>query len=653
MRLAIVGCGFIAQQYAEAIAQRDNLTVVAATDLVPERAAAFVDTFGGAAYPDLDTLLAESDAECIVNLTIHDAHAPITRQCLTAGRHVFSEKPLALDPEEARSLVALAAAQDVRLGCAPISLLGDAQQFAGAYLREGRCGPLRMVYATCNLGRLTEWNDNPEPFLRIGPLFDGAVYPLTVLTGLLGPVRRVLTAHQSLLLDMHQHNGATFSVDTPDHAMAVLEFEDGAQVQLTASMYVPYQTQHFNSIEFHGDDGSLFLRNGGDLDASDPEALQFARLGRPYRPVPLPCSSTPHNYASALIDLADAIRDERPPIASGRQAAHVVSIIHAIEQCAASHRPIDVDDAGFAPSSWHPLIKAHNAQSATIPNIGFGCSRYRGGSTYVDLEDAIVDALDMGVQLLDGAELYGTEPLIGHILQRPGSPPREALYLISKAWNTNHAPEHLTAACQASRDALGVDTLDCYMLHWPNAWQHTEPLAGLEALSHEAATARTFPTDADGNPLEAAVDLETTWRAMEALVERGWTRHLGVSNFERDDLNRLLTVADVPPVINQIACHPYAPRTELVAYCQARGLRVMAHSPLSTAGLLDDPVLRSIANENGVSTAQVVLRWLIQRNIVPIPSSTSRAHIAENLDVFQFSLSDDAMARIRSLQRDA
>lgn len=656
MRFAIVGCGFIAQQYAEAAAARDGLELVATMDLVPDRAEALAGQFGGSAYADLDTLLADGDAECIVNLTIHDAHAPVTRRCLNAGRHVFSEKPLTLDGATARDLVTLAKQQDVRLGCAPISLMADAQQLAGRYLREGRCDPLRMIYANCNLGRLTEWNDNPEPFLDIGPLFDGAVYPLTVLTGLLGPVQRVLNAHQSLLLATHEHVGRRFTVDTPDHTTATLEFENGMQAQLTASMYVPYQTQHFNSIEFHGDAGSLFLRNCGDLTAVDREAVQFARLGKPYRPVPLPQPATPHDYASALIDMAAAIHHERPPYASGQQAAHVVAIIKAIERCAEHGDAVPVDKVGFTPPSLMPPYTAgiptratQNAERATLPPIGVGGSRYRGGSTYVDLEDAIEDALDMGARLLDTAELYGTEAVIGDILQRPGSPPREALYLISKVWNTNHAPEHLTAACRTSREALGVEALDCYMLHGPEAWQHTAPLAGIETLSHEAATARTFPTDDDGNPLAADVALETTWHAMEALVERGWTRTLGVSNFERDDLERLLAFADVPPAINQIACHPYAPRTDLVDFCQARGIRVMAHSPLSADGLLDEPALQGIANEHDVSTAQVVLRWLIQRDIVPIPSSTTPAHIAENLDVFQFTLTADEMKRIGAL----
>ena len=660
MRFAIIGCGFIAQQYADAMAARDALELVATMDLVPERAEDLAAAHGATPYTDLDALLAESDAEAIVNLTIHDAHAPVTRQCLEAGWHVYSEKPLALDAEEARALVELANSNDARLGCAPISLMADAQQLAGHYLRKERCGSLRMAYATCNLGRLTEWNANPEPFLHIGPLFDGAVYPLTVLTGLLGPVRRVRSAHQTLLLDTHTHDGRSFTVDTPDHVMALLEFDDGVQAQLTASMYVPYQTQHFNSIEFHGDDGSLFLRNCGALDADDAEAVQFARLGKPYRPVPLPYSSSPLDYASALDDMAAAIQDERPPYASGRQAAHVVAIIEAIARCAEEGAPVPVDDVGFAPL---PLPETPNAQPTTpntqpetqnvkpIPPIGFGCSRYRGGTTYVNLEDAIEDALDMGVRLLDCAELYGNERQIGAIVQQPGSPPREALFLISKVWNTNHAPEHLQAACRTSRDALQVETLDCYMLHWPDAWVHTGSLENLKARSHEEATALTFPTDEAGNRREADVDLETTWRAMEALVERGWTRTLGVSNFEQDDLESLLSFADVPPVINQIECHPYHPQHELVDFCQTRGLRVMAHSPLSADGLLDDPVLQSIAEQYGVTTAHVIMRWNVQRDVVPIPSSTSTAHIAANLDVFQFALSDAEMDRIRTLRQ--
>ena len=653
MRLAIVGCGHIAQAYARDIATYDTLQIVAATDLVPERAEQFVAEHGGTAYPSLDALLAESRADTIVNLTIHDAHAPVTRQCLEAGRHVYSEKPLALQTDEARALVDLASARGVELGCAPISVMGDAQRHAARLLRDGRCGTVRMAYAACNLGRLTEWNGNPEPFLRVGPLLDGAVYPLTVLTHLFGPVQRVATAHQSLLLATHEHDGQRFTVETPDHVIAVLDFAEGVQAQLTASMYVPYQTKHFNSLEFHGDDGSLFLRNCGDTAAADAEAVQFARLGKSYRPVPLPHPPQPRGYAAGIDDLRQALSGDRTPHAGGRHAAHVVAIVNAINRCAAENAPVPVDDAGFAPL---PPPKTHNAQPKTqnpkpVPSIGFGCSRYRGGSTYVDLETPIEEALDMGVRLLDCAELYGNERQIGTLLQRAGSPDRAHLFLISKAWKTNLAPEHLIAACRQSRDALGIDTLDCYMLHHPDALQHTAPLDDLRALSHEEATALTFPTDDEGALLEADVSLKTTWRAMESLVERGWTQTLGVSNFEREDLQQLLDIAEIPPAINQIECHPYHARRALVDFCHAHGLCVMAHSPLSAPGLLADETLQSIADAHGVTTAQVVLRWLTQRGLVPIPSSTQRAHIRQNLDVFGFTLSADEMDAIHALNQ--
>jgi alcohol dehydrogenase (NADP+) len=267
------------------------------------------------------------------------------------------------------------------------------------------------------------------------------------------------------------------------------------------------------------------------------------------------------------------------------------------------------------------------------------------------LESAIETALDMGVRLLDSAELYGNEAQIGQLLQKHGRPNRSALTLISKVWHTNHRPEHLIDACRQSRAALGVDTLDAYLLHGPQAWAHTEPLTDLRQYAHEEATALTFPTDDDGTLREADISIETTWRAMESLVERGWTRTIGVSNFDRDQLASLLDIAAIPPAINQIECHPYHPRTELVDFCQQRGIQVMAHSPLSAPGLLEDETLQRIADRHGVTPAQVVLRWCTQRGIVPIPSSTKPTHIRQNLHVFGFTLTADERASIDDLHQ--
>ena len=681
MDVAIVGCGNIASAYAEGLSEYPDLPLVATADLDRRRAELLADQYGADAFGDAETLLAESGADLVLNLTIHDAHAPITRMCLEAGRHVVSEKPLALDAETARALVDLADREGLVLGCAPISGQADAQQYAGRLLRDGHIGPVRMAYAVGNFGRTTEWNPNPEPFLRVGPLRDGAVYPLTVLTTLFGPVTQVRTADMSLLLEEHEHDGRTFQVETPDHVAATLEMENGTRVQLTASLYVSHQTQHFSSLEFHGDDGSLYLDDCGNFDGdTDAPLLQVARLGEPYRPCPVPRRPAPLSYAAAAADAARAVRTGEPPRASGRQAAHLVAAIEAIEASAEASAPVAVDAMGFAaPDLWpwtgatephrtvHPLLPDSTSTGASsgasttdsdagrepvdLPPIGFGCSRYRGGTTYVDLEDSMADALAAGVRLFDTAELYGTEASLGVLLDGPGGPPRDRLFMIGKAWNTNHHPEHLRAAAQGSLERLGIDTFDCYMLHWPKAWQHQEPLGDVSRLSHEEAATLTFPTDETGAPPEADVTMAETWREMEALREDGLTETLGICNVSGDQLEELLDLAAVPPAVVQVECHPYHHPTELIDVAHAQGIRVVAHSPLSAPGLLDDEVLRPIADAHDVSTAQVVLRWNLQHGIVPIPCSTNPDHVHSNADVFGFTLSEDDMAAIDALHQ--
>ena len=669
MKVAIVGCGTIADRYAPGIVDADGLELLATTDLDRERAEHLASAHDATAYDDLDTLLRESDASLVVNLTSHTAHAPVTKQCLEAGCHVYSEKPLAMSAPEARELVDLAAERGLRLGCAPISLAGSAQQRAWRYLRGNRLGTVRTAYADCNIGRVTEWNESPEGFLRAGPLYDGAIYPLSVLVGYFGPVVEIEAAHSELLLGEHEHEGRLFTVETPDHVISVLRFADGPSVRLTASMYVSHRTRSFYDLELHGDEGSLHLADAAAFDAAG--AVEFARLGREYRTVPSQRSSMDLTYASGIVEMAAAIEGGRANYFDGARAAHLIKVIEAIERCADAGEPIAVDSARFerpeplgndrnrAPSSV--VLGAAAGQGAGIesgargeefsmPPVGFGCSRYRGGEEYVDLRESIEVALDAGYRLLDCAELYGNERRIGEILARPGSPDREALFLLSKVWNTNHAPEHLRAACERSCRALGVETLDCYMLHWPAAWEHQGPLEDLAELSHADATALTFPTDEAGDPVESDVTLAESWRAMESLVEGGQTRTLGVSNFSIAELEDLLEVAEIPPRVVQVGRDPYSPRGELLEFCAEQGIEVMAHSPLSAEGLLDEPVLRELANDHGVTPAQVVVRWNVESGTIPIPSSTSADHAIENVDVFGFSLTETDHDRIATLE---
>ncbi|PSP64422.1 alcohol dehydrogenase [Halobacteriales archaeon QH_8_64_26] len=669
VKVAIVGCGTIADRYAPGVVDADGLELLATTDLDTERAEELASAHGASAYDDLDTLLRGSDAPLVVNLTSHTAHAPVTKQCLEAGRHVYSEKPLAMDAAEAQELVDLAEEQGLGLGCAPISLAGDAQQCAWRYLRENRLGTVRTAYADCNIGRLTEWNESPEGFLRAGPLYDGAVYPLSVLVGYFGPVVEIETAHSELLLGEHEHEGCSFAVETPDHVICVLRFADGLSVRLTASMYVPHRTRSFYDLEIHGDEGSLHLADAAAFDSDGRVA--FARLGREYRTVPSQRPLRDLTYASGVVEMAVAIEEGRGNYLDGARAAHLVEVVEAIERRADANEPVAVDSAGFerpeplendrfrasssavfgaAAGQGDGTEGGAREEGLSMPPVGFGCSRYRGGDEYVDLRESIEVALDAGYRLLDCAELYGNERRIGEILARPGSPDREALFLLSKVWNTNHAPEHLRAACDRSRKALGVETLDCYMLHWPDAWEHQGPLEDLAESSHTDATALTFPTDEAGDPLEADVTLAESWRAMESLVEAGKTRTLGVSNFSVAELEELLEVAEIPPRIVQVGRDPYTPREELLAFCAERGIEVMAHSPLSAEGLLDEPVLREIAADHGVTPAQVLVRWNLESGTIPIPSSTSAEHAIENADVFVFSLTETDHDRIATLE---
>lgn len=691
--VAVVGCGTVADRYVEGLLAEPTLELVAAADLDRERARAVADRAPGCrAFGDAAAALDATDPGLVVNLTSHDAHAAVTRTCLEAGADVFSEKPLATEIDAARELVALAADRDRRLGCAPISHLAPTARRLRTLLDEGRLGPLRLVDARCHVGRLTEWHDAPESFLRAGPLLDGAVYPLTVLTSLLGPVRRVRSADRALLAADHEHGGRRFAVDTPDHAVATLAFErpaaadpageaprtsdgqggrsdpDRVLAQLTASMYVPYRTREFVSAELHGDDGSLYVADVGGLDAGDRDRLRFARLGRDYGPVPRQGDADGLSPADGPAEFAAAAREGRPSPVDAARAVHVLAVVDAIERAADGGGPVDVPAPGAVgsnggvtpgpsalgvpePDPWPTRRAPADAPAAlALPPIGFGCARYRGDGEYVDLAGPIERALDAGYRLFDAAELYGVEGTLGEVLARPGSPDREAVTLVSKVWNTNHAPDHVRAACEASLDRLRVDALDGYLIHWPDAWAHQGPLEDVAELSHAELEALAFPTDGDGDPAEADVPLATTWRAVEGLVDDGLVDWPGICNVDLDTLRELCADARRQPAVVQVERHPYRPRDRLVDWCRDHGIRVLAHSPLSAPGLLDEPALASVAADNDVSPAGVALRWHVERDVVPIPSTTDPAHVVENLDVFGFELDGDELARLDGLR---
>jgi len=266
----------------------------------------------------------------------------------------------------------------------------------------------------------------------------------------------------------------------------------------------------------------------------------------------------------------------------------------------------------------------------------------------VDRIESIATALDAGYRLFDSAELYGNESRIGDLLDSPGTPDREGLFLLSKVWNTNH--EHVAEACEGTLAELGIDALDAYLLHWPEAWAYQGPLSDLASLPPAEQEALTFPTDADGAPETADVSLTETWERMEDLYDRGLTRSLGVCNVSLAQLETIAESARVLPSIVQVESHPYRPRTDLVEACHARGIRVLAHSPLSAPGLLDEPVLVDIADEHGVSPAAVAVAYHVDRGVVPIPASNDSDHVAANLAAARLRLTDADRDRLATLE---
>jgi len=247
-----------------------------------------------------------------------------------------------------------------------------------------------------------------------------------------------------------------------------------------------------------------------------------------------------------------------------------------------------------------------------IPQLGFGVFQVPPD----EVIDPVLAALEAGYRLIDTAAMYGNEEGVGKAIEQSGVP-RDELFITTKLNNPDHGYDAALKAFDASVGKLGIDVLDLYLIHWP---------------------------------LPKRNDYVETWKAFEKLYADGRVRSIGVSNFQTNHLNRLFAETDVKPVINQIELHPGFPQLELRAFHADNEMLTEAWSPIGQGyGLLDDPTIRAIAERVDRSPAQVVLRWHIQHGNVVIPKSVTPARIKENIDVFDFELSDEDMAALTDL----
>jgi predicted dehydrogenase len=345
VRVAIVGAGVIAQRYAERIGEVDALELVGATDLLPERAEQLVSTHGGTAYESLDELLVDDAVDTVVNLTVASAHPEVTRAALEAGKHVHTEKPLSLRGDDAHLLARLARDRGVRLSCAPATLLGEAQQTAWKLIRDGGLGDVRVVYAECNWGKLESWHPQPEGLYLAGPLVDVGVYPLTIVTAMFGPVRRVTGYATMIEPKRARQDGLQFTLPTPDFWIATCDHESGVVTRLTATFWVRPGKQR--GLEFHGSEASLWMPTWGESDSR----LLRTTNGEDYEPVPLLREAYEgFDWSLALVDLAAAISDGRPHRMGAEHAAHVVDVLNAADRSRRDGGPVEVSSSFDAPA---------------------------------------------------------------------------------------------------------------------------------------------------------------------------------------------------------------------------------------------------------------------------------------------------------------
>eukprot|EP00057_Strongylocentrotus_purpuratus_P033618 XP_792112.1 PREDICTED: alcohol dehydrogenase [NADP(+)] [Strongylocentrotus purpuratus] len=282
-----------------------------------------------------------------------------------------------------------------------------------------------------------------------------------------------------------------------------------------------------------------------------------------------------------------------------------------------------------------------------MPLVGLGTWKLKAD----EVAGAIGAAVDAGYRHFDCALIYGNEKEVGvalrEAMQRLGLK-REDVFITTKVWNTFHAKEDVAECFNRSLTDLQLDYIDLYIMHWPLGFQNLGPTV-------------MFPRTETGDIVYSDVHYLETWSAMEDLVKTGKCKSLGLSNFNSKQLDDVLQHSTVPPSVLQVESHPFLPQVELLNFCRERSVVVSAYSPLGCGdrawklsgepSIFDDPGLLKIAQRLRKSIAQVAIRFQVQRGIPVIPKSATPSHIQENINVFDFELSEDDMALLSSLPR--
>jgi predicted dehydrogenase len=356
--VGIVGCGTISHAYLRNLTRFPDVAVHACADLDIDLAKAVAEQYGVAAAGGLDAVLEHPDVEIVVNLTVPAAHVEVSAAAVAAGKHVYSEKPIALDPASGARLLTAAEAAGVRVGSAPDTFLGAGLQSAYRLITQGTIGtPLSAITLMQGPGPQS-WHHAPEFFFRAGggPLFDMGPYYLTALAAAFGPVTRVVattrTARAERVIGAGPRAGTSFPVTVPTHVSALLDFGSGPAASSIFSFDSPLARQDF--VEITGTEATLAMPNPNAFTG----ASRLRRAGETEWTV-MPETGCAAGRGMGVLDLARAVRTGRPHRAGGAAALHVVDVMTAIIDSAQRSEFVTVSsDLALPeplPADWDPL----------------------------------------------------------------------------------------------------------------------------------------------------------------------------------------------------------------------------------------------------------------------------------------------------------
>lgn len=339
--VGVIGAGVISNQYLENLTAVPDVRVIMVADLDEARAAAQAEKYGVALSGSVAELLARDDIEIVVNLTIPAAHFSVGLEILAAGKSVWSEKPIALDLETGSALLAEARRSGLRVACAPDTVLGAGIQTARRLIDAGTIGTPLTALTLFQVSGPETWHPNPDFLYALGggPLFDMGPYYLSALVQVMsaasGVVARGSTSRSSRVIGSGPRAGETFPVEVPTHVAALIDFENGTSAQSTFSFQSSLRRE--GVVEISGTDGVLCLPDPNTFDGD----LKLWRDGMS-EPDVLPATGSTFSRGAGVVELARAIRADRPERASGEFAFHVLDLMVSIQSSA-------VTGGGFVP----------------------------------------------------------------------------------------------------------------------------------------------------------------------------------------------------------------------------------------------------------------------------------------------------------------